>query len=55
MNGKVLSTKGQRPLELIYCECHDDKYDALRREKYFKNTAGKKALKLMIRNRLESM
>ena len=28
-NGKVSSTKGRRPLELIYCEFHQNKYDAL--------------------------
>ena len=54
-NGKVSSTKARRPLELIYCEFHQNKYDALRREKYLKSTAGKKGLKLMIRERLEEL
>jgi len=50
--GKVLSTKGRRPLELIYTEFHSNKYDALRREKYLKTTTGKKGLKLMLREKL---
>jgi len=33
---------------------HASKIDALRREGYFKTTAGKKALKLMLRNALDS-
>jgi len=51
-NGNVLSTKGRRPLELIYTEFHTNKYDALRREKYFKTSSGKKGLKLMLREKL---
>ena len=48
-SGNVSSTKGRKPLELIYSEFHKNKYDALRREKYFKTTAGRKSLKLMLR------
>ena len=51
-NGKVISTRNRRPLELIYFESHRNKYDALRRDKYLKTTAGKKALRLMIRESL---
>jgi len=51
-NGHVDATVRRRPLELIFCEYHASKADALRREKYFKTTAGKKALKLMLRNAL---
>lgn len=54
-NGKSLSTKGRRPLELIYCEFHKAKSDAMRREKYFKTTPGKKAIKLMIRESLSEL
>ena len=39
----------RRPLELIFYEVYFNKKDALRREKYFKTTAGKKALKIMLR------
>ena len=51
-NGHVASTASRRPLDLIYCEYHESKHDALRREAYLKTTAGKKALKLMLRDAL---
>lgn len=41
-----------RPLALVYCEYHGSKVDALRRESHFKTTAGKKAIKLMLREAL---
>ncbi|MCA9371268.1 GIY-YIG nuclease family protein [Candidatus Woesebacteria bacterium] len=47
--GKVKSTKGRRPFRLIFYEAYINKYDAKRREQYFKTTKGKKALKLMLR------
>ncbi|MEM9324148.1 MAG: GIY-YIG nuclease family protein [Bacteroidota bacterium] len=53
--GGVFSTKGRRPLELIYCEFHKSKTDASRREEYLKTTAGKKAIKLMLRNSLKEL
>lgn len=52
-NGNVVSTKDRRPLELIYIEYHNNKYDALRRERYFKTSKGRKALRLIIRESLE--
>ena len=51
-NGDVPATAPRRPLHLIYCEYHLSKKDALRREQYFKTSAGKKALKLMLRDSL---
>jgi putative endonuclease len=53
-NGKVDSTAPRRPLELIYCEYHSSKQDALRREGYFKTTAGKRAVKMMLREALNA-
>jgi putative endonuclease len=53
-NGKVDSTAHRRPLDLIYCEYHASKEDALRREGYFKTGAGKRALKLMLRHSLQT-
>jgi len=50
--GKTKSTAPRRPFKLIFCEYYLSKVDALRREKYFKTTAGKKALKLMLRDTL---
>ncbi len=52
-HGEVASTAARRPLTLIYCEYHGTKSDALRREGYFKTSAGKKALKLMLRDAMK--
>ena len=52
MEGSTKSTAWRRPLEIIFCEYYVQKQDATRREKYFKTTAGKKALKLMLRHTL---
>jgi len=53
-NGHVDATSRRRPLELIYCEYHKSRADALRRENYFKTTAGKRAIRLMLRDALPS-
>jgi putative endonuclease len=45
----VQSTKGLGNLELIYYEAFKDKRDAIRREKYFKTTKGKRLVKLMLK------
>ena len=47
-SGKTKSTAPRRPLELIFCEFYLFEADARRREGYFKTTAGKKAIKLML-------
>ena len=52
IHGHSDATAPRRPFDLIYCEYHASKADALRRESYFKTTAGKKALKLMLRESL---
>ncbi len=39
--GKVNSTKGRGPFELIYYEASSDKTDAFAREKYLKSGMGK--------------
>jgi len=49
-NGRNQATAPRRPLRLIYCEYHASTTDAHRREKYFTTTAGKKTLKLMLRD-----
>ena len=46
--GKTKSTASRRPLDLIFCEFYRFEADARRREMYFKTTAGKKAVKLML-------
>ena len=48
--GLVQSTKGRGPWDVIYYEAHLNREDALRREYYFKTTAGKKAIRLMLRS-----
>lgn len=52
-HGQSPATSPRRPFVLIFCEYFVSKSDALRREKYFKTTAGKKALKLMLRDYLK--
>ncbi len=47
-DGKTKSTAPRRPLELIFCEFYLFETDARKREMYFKTTAGKKAVKLML-------
>jgi putative endonuclease len=52
MNGHSDATAPRRPFDLVYCEFHASKTDALRREGYFKTSPGKKALHLMLRDAL---
>ncbi len=42
--GKSFATAPRRPLELIYYEACRMQSDALRREKYFKDTGGRRFL-----------
>jgi len=51
--GKSASTAPRRPFDLLYCEHHTDKYDALRRERYFKTSVGKRMLKLILADALK--
>ena len=46
--GQNISTAPRRPFRLIFCEYYLDKGDALRREAYFKTTAGKRTIRLML-------
>jgi len=48
--GKVNSTSYRRPLKLVYFEASLNKYDVIKREKYFKTGFGRRFLK----NRLEN-
>ncbi len=48
--GGTISTAKRGSLELIFGEICFSKRDAMRREKYFKTTAGKKILKLMLKD-----
>ncbi len=48
-HGNSQSTAFRRPLKLIFCEFFLAKKDALRRERYFKTTTGKRSLRLVAR------
>ncbi|HTL80775.1 MAG TPA: GIY-YIG nuclease family protein [Bacteroidia bacterium] len=53
--GRTKSTASRRPLILIFCEFYLDESDARKREKYFKTSPGKKAVKLMLGNALNRL
>ncbi|NER09717.1 GIY-YIG nuclease family protein [Muriicola jejuensis] len=53
--GRTISTSKRRPLQLIYCEFFLYKSDAVRREKYFKTSQGKRMLKLIMRRTLSKL
>lgn len=55
IQGNSLTTQFRRPLTLLFCEYFLSKHDATRREKYFKTTFGKKALRVMSRESLEQV
>ncbi len=48
----VHTTKRMGEIELIFYEAFKSKFDAQRREKYFKTTKGKRTLKLMLKDSL---
>jgi putative endonuclease len=48
-NGEVSSTKPRRPFELIFYEAYKERFDAKRREKYFKTDKGKSSIKMMLK------
>ena len=50
--GRVPTTTGRRPLELIYYEACRSRADATRREKYLKSAWGKRFLKSRLRDYL---
>ena len=54
-SGNSKSTAPRRPFILIFCEYYLSKEDAIRREKYFKTTAGKKTIKLMLKESLKEI
>ena len=54
-SGQNRSTAPRRPLDLIFCEYYSSAEDAQRREMYLKTTAGKRGLKLMLRETLKTL
>jgi len=53
--GKCISTVARRPFIPILCEYYLTKADALRRVLYFKTSAGKRTLRLMLRESLKEI
>ncbi|MBU1132043.1 GIY-YIG nuclease family protein [Patescibacteria group bacterium] len=51
----VAATKYRLPLKLIFYEVYFTRKDALRREKYFKTSSGKRALKFMLRETFNNL
>ena len=51
--GKTHTTCRFPDLNLMFYECFISKQDAMRRERYFKTTKGKKVLRLMLRDSLD--
>lgn len=54
-SGKNFSTKPRMPLKLIYFEACLNEDDAKQREKYFKNTIGRRYLSKRLRNFRQSL
>ncbi len=50
---QVESSRRMGEVHLVFYEAFRDKRDAIRREKYFKTTKGKRALKLMLRHSMQ--
>lgn len=48
--GKVRSTKSRKPLRLIFKEEYINKFEAFKKERYYKTVKGKKELKTKISN-----
>ena len=53
--GKVVTTRDRRPLELVYYEACKSRKDAGQREKYLKTSAGKRYIRNRLRKYLESI
>jgi putative endonuclease len=53
--GRSTSTASRRPFKVVLCEYYFAKEDAMRRELYFKTSAGKRTLRLMLLESLKKM
>ena len=50
--GLNTSTANRRPLKIIFYEAYINKEDALKRENYLKTTAGKRGIKIILKETL---
>jgi len=55
ISGSSKATEPRRPFTLLFCEYYYSMHDATRREMYFKTTAGKKTLRLMLQDSLKEL
>lgn len=55
ISGNSKATEPRCPFTLLLCEYYLSKHDAIRREKYFKTTVGKKTLRLMLQASLKEV
>ncbi len=55
IQGNSIATSSRRPFILLFCEYYLSKHDATRRESYFKSNAGKKALRIMLRESMNQV
>jgi putative endonuclease len=53
-DGLSPATKPYKPFTLIFYEAHRSRFDAKRREKYFKTNQGKRMLKIILKDSLKS-
>ena len=53
--GLVRATRNRLPLQLVFYEAYLNKFDALRREDYFKSTKGKQTLRNMLKEYLSEL
>ena len=52
--GRVRSTKGFGPWQVLYCEEHETRGEAMRREKWFKSRSGRRRIKRLLQERWPS-
>ena len=53
--GQNVSTKAYLPWNLIFYEAYNNREDATRREKYFKKTQGRQAMRRMLKHHFENI
>lgn len=54
-NGSVTATKNRRPLEIINVEKFETEINARQKEQYFKTSSGRKKLKVLIDQKIQTI